>query len=158
MLLVVIHGAPDRHAGLDIEMSRQMQVFTSPAEHYRCRCEFTIWHDADGTHYVMFEKVSGEKHPKRVKLQQYPVANKLINSMMPVVLQALATSDLLRRKLFSVNFHTTLSGHALVTLVYHKKLLDVQSEWTKAAQQLRYKQPCGPSSTVFARKRAEETT
>jgi hypothetical protein len=29
-------------------------------------------------------------------------------------------SELLGAKLFQVNFHTTLSGQAMVTLIYHK--------------------------------------
>ncbi len=33
-----------------------------------------------------------------------------------------------------VNFHTTLSGDAMVTLLYHRKL---DAEWTAAAQRLR---------------------
>ena len=33
-----------------------------------------------------------------------------------------------------VNFHTTLSGQAMVTMIYHKKL---EREWQEAAQKLR---------------------
>lgn len=86
----------------------------------------------------MFEKQAGESKPQRVKIQQYPVASKIINSMMPIVMQQICTHEVLRRKLFQVNYHTTLSGHALVTLIYHKKILDLQTEWEKVALQLRY--------------------
>lgn len=65
------------------------------------------------------------------------MASKLINDMMPIVMQNICENEVLRRKLFQVNYHTTLSGHALVTMIYHKKLLDFQTEWEKVALQLR---------------------
>jgi tRNA (uracil-5-)-methyltransferase len=92
----------------------------------------------DETNYVMYEKQPDESKPQRVKIQQYPVASKLINSMMPVVLQHVCAHEVLRRKLFQVNYHTTLSGHAMVTMIYHKKLLECQEDWKKMALQLRY--------------------
>ena len=120
------------------ETSPCEQVLAGPAENYRCRTEFAIWHDEEGTHYVMFEKQPGKDKPQRVKIQQYPVASKIINSMMPIVMQQVCANEVLRRKLFQVNYHTTLSGHALVTIIYHKKLMDCEAEFTKAALQLRY--------------------
>lgn len=86
----------------------------------------------------MFEKQPDKAKPQRVKIQQYPVASKMINSMMPIVLQQVCAHEVLRRKLFQINYHTThTSGQALVTMIYHKKLLDCQTEWKKVALQLR---------------------
>jgi len=43
-----------------------------------------------------------------------------------------------------VNFHTTVSGQAMVTMIYHRKLDEV---WTAAAQKLRKVLGACPSST-----------
>ena len=42
--------------------------------------------------------------------------------------------SILKQKLYQVNFHTTLSGEAMVTLIYHKRLC---SDWKAAALELR---------------------
>lgn len=53
---------------------------------------------------------------------------------MPRVMAAVQASPILRKKLFQANFHTTLAGNSMVTLIYHRKLED---EWTEAAKALR---------------------
>ena len=74
--------------------------------------------------------------PKKVRVDQFPVASKLINELMSILRQHVMSTEILKRKLFQVNFHTTLSGNAMVTMVYHRKLDD---EWKKAAEELRIK-------------------
>jgi tRNA (uracil-5-)-methyltransferase len=49
---------------------------------------------------------------------------------MPTLQAALKGSETLRRKLFQVEFLSTLAGDTLVTLVYHRKL---QADWEAAA-------------------------
>jgi hypothetical protein len=44
-----------------------------------------------------------------------------------------------------VNFHTTMSGQAMVTMIYHRKL---DAEWTAAAQRLRRVLGACPSSSL----------
>jgi tRNA (uracil-5-)-methyltransferase len=64
----------------------------------------------------------------------YPVASRLVNALMAGVMAAVHRVPALRRKLFQANFHTTTTGAAMVTLIYHRKLDD---EWTAAAEALR---------------------
>ncbi len=100
-----------------------LEVFASPPSHYRQRCEFRLWHDGDDLFYAMFEVDSED--PKRktvVRLDSYPVASRQINDLMPRLLDALRDNDLLRRRLFQVEFLTTLAGEVLVTLIYHRRL------------------------------------
>jgi tRNA (uracil-5-)-methyltransferase len=96
-----------------------------------------MWHDGDETSHIMYERKEGKPKPQRTTVHQFPTASKAINEMMLAVVQALGAHDVLRRKLFQVNYHTALSGEAMVTLVYHKKLEPVESEWRAAAQNLR---------------------
>lgn len=71
---------------------------------------------------------------KKIKLEQFPVGSELINELMPRIMAAIRTTPTLRQKLFQANFHTTLAGQSMVTLIYHRKLDDA---WTEAAKELR---------------------
>ena len=96
-------------------------------------------HDDSGSYYVVYgAKEPGTKHPKRIDIEQYPIANSLINSMMPVVMKHVGMSTVMKYKLFQVNFHTTLSGQAVVTMIYHKKLREKEAEWKAKAALLRH--------------------
>lgn len=50
------------------------------------------------------------------------MASQLLNELMARVRQHAARVPALRRKLFQANFHTTLSGQSMVSLIYHRKL------------------------------------
>ncbi|WP_104202465.1 tRNA (uridine(54)-C5)-methyltransferase TrmA [Billgrantia saliphila] len=111
-----------------------LEVFPSPPSHYRQRCEFRLWHEGDDLYYAMFEVDPDDPKKKRViRLDDYPVASRRINELMPRLREALLESDVLRRRLFQVEFLTTLAGEALVTLIYHRPLDDA---WENEARRL----------------------
>jgi tRNA (uracil-5-)-methyltransferase len=122
-----------------------LQVYGSPPSHYRCRCEFSIWHDGDETSYVMHEAAEGSKRPMRKSIHQYDVVTQSINELMPVVLAEVHKSKMMRHKLFQAGFHVTLAGEAMVVLVYHKALAAVHAEWEQAARALRCGSACAPA-------------
>eukprot|EP00798_Chlamydomonas_sp_ICE-L_P025748 gene25748-11411_t len=72
--------------------------------------------------------------PLRVVIESFPVASKLINELMALVMEQVREQSILKERLFQVNFHTSLIGEAMVTLLYHKKL---DAEWEAAAATLR---------------------
>ncbi|KAA0694951.1 tRNA (uridine(54)-C5)-methyltransferase TrmA [Halopseudomonas laoshanensis] len=106
------------------------QVFSSPTEHFRLRAEFRLWYQDGQAHYAMFEP--GEKY-KAVLIEQLPIASRRINELMGPLLEACKAEPLLGRKLFQIEFLTTLSGEALVTLCYHRP---IDEQWDAAAQVL----------------------
>ena len=97
----------------------EIEVFRSAPLHYRLRCEFKIWHEQGRAHYAMYHP--GE-YKKPYIIDDFKVASELINALMPSLLNAINASDVLKRRLFSVEFLTTLSGEALITLLYHRPL------------------------------------
>ncbi|MBU1329860.1 MAG: tRNA (uridine(54)-C5)-methyltransferase TrmA [Gammaproteobacteria bacterium] len=110
------------------------QVFESPREHYRLRAEFRLWRDGEQRHYAMFE--AGDKHTP-IFFDDFPIASRKINALMPRLKSAWQASSVLSFKLFQVEFLTTLSGDALVTLCYHRPLDDAwQAEAEKLAADL----------------------
>jgi tRNA (uracil-5-)-methyltransferase len=106
------------------------EVFESPREHFRLRAEFRLWYENGQPHYAMFEK--GNKY-KPILIDQLPIASRRINELMGPLLEACRADPLLGRKLFQVEFLTTLSGEALVSLCYHRP---IDESWDAAAQRL----------------------
>merc|ERR1712151_261226 len=91
----------------------EAEVFQSPREHFRMRIELDISHTDDGPVYVMH---AGKK---QVVVHEFPMCSTLIcDKLMPGVLQALREEPDLRQHLFQVNFHATLCGDAMVSLLY----------------------------------------
>ena len=78
------------------------------------------------------EKAGSEA--KQIKVESFPVGTKLLNALMAKLIGEIKQKPILRTKLYQTNFHTTLSGEAVITLIYHKKL---DAEWSEAAQLLR---------------------
>ncbi|MFT2111799.1 tRNA (uridine(54)-C5)-methyltransferase TrmA [Marinomonas sp. 2405UD68-3] len=113
----------------ELEMP-EVEVFESAVSNYRMRAEFRVWHDDDVMYYAMFDS----KDPRKpIRVDQFPVASVLINRLMPKLLDAVKNIPVLRNKLFQVDFLTTQTGEALISLLYHKP---IDEEWKDAAQNL----------------------
>ena len=106
------------------------EVFASPLQHFRLRAEFRLWYEAGQPHYAMFEP-GDNRNP--ILIEQLPIASRRINQLMMPLLEACKADPELGRKLFQVEFLTTLSGEALVTLCYHRP---IDEQWDVAAQRL----------------------
>lgn len=134
---------PDRYNELLAEKHQQVlalfsdfdlpaiDVFESPKEHYRMRCEFRTWHDGDDLNYVMFEP-GDNRNP--VKITYCPMVSSTIHEMMFDFLAQIAKVHELRYRLFQVDFLSTLSGELLVSLLYHRQIGD---EWIAQATALK---------------------
>ena len=106
------------------------EVFCSAPQNYRMRAEFRMWHQDERVDYAMFD---AERPKQPVILDTFPVASETICTMMPILRDRLIANETLKRRLFQVDFLSTLSGELLVTLIYHRKLDD---EWEAAARAL----------------------
>ncbi|MGL4717997.1 MAG: tRNA (uridine(54)-C5)-methyltransferase TrmA, partial [Kluyvera intermedia] len=106
------------------------EVFRSPVSHYRMRAEFRIWHDGDDLYHIMFD----QQTKGRIRVDSFPAASQLINTLMTAVLDGVRDNQVLRHKLFQIDYLTTLSNQAVVSLLYHKKLDDA---WREQAEALR---------------------
>lgn len=108
----------------------QLEVFQSDPTHYRMRAEFRVWHDGSDLYYYMFDNASNQK----IRCDQYLPAGLLINQVMEALISPIRDNDVLRSKLFQVDFLSTLSGEILVSLLYHKQLDDL---WLAEAKKLK---------------------
>jgi tRNA (uracil-5-)-methyltransferase len=109
-------------------------IFASPKTGYRLRAEFRMWHQGENIHYVMFDS----EHPKNpIVISDFPVASQIIQEIMEPLRERLEGNQTLRRKLFQVEFLSTLSGDLLITLIYHRPLDDLwQKEATALAEEM----------------------
>lgn len=107
----------------------KLEVHASPAEYYRMRAEFRIWHEGDDLFHCMYTPATREI----IRVDQFPTASRLINQLMPVLLEGLRPQPVLRRKLFQIDYLSTQSGQIVVSLLYHRKL---EAEWQQAAEAL----------------------
>lgn len=108
----------------------ELDVFASEPSHFRLRAEFRIWHDQGDLFHIMFDPNTKQRY----RVDQFPIASLLINQMMTALLAQIRGNELLSRKLFQVDYLSTLSGQIAVSLLYHKKLTD---EWAVQAQALK---------------------
>ncbi|OUS27859.1 tRNA (uridine(54)-C5)-methyltransferase TrmA [Thalassotalea sp. 42_200_T64] len=108
----------------------EAEVFTSAPLHYRLRAEFRVWHEGDELYYIMFNKETREKY----RVDSFPVASTLINQAMTALIDNIKDNEILRRKLFQVDFLSTLSGELLISLLYHKQL---DEQWEVLAKKLK---------------------
>ncbi|WP_432460259.1 tRNA (uridine(54)-C5)-methyltransferase TrmA [Agarivorans sp. QJM3NY_25] len=105
-------------------------IFSSASKHYRMRAEFRMWHEGDDLYYIMFDPATKQKF----RVDSFPPASALINRLMPLLIEQLKSEQVLRHKLFQVDFLSTLSGEVIVSLLYHKP---IDEAWRTAAEQLK---------------------
>lgn len=105
-------------------------IFKSAPSHYRLRAEFRMWHQGEQVDYAMFDP---ENPRQPVLMADFPVASELICAAMPQLREHLMASEILKNRLYGVDFLGTLSGELMITLIYHRRL---DAEWEAAARQL----------------------
>lgn len=93
----------------------KVKINYSPSSGYRSRCEFGY----KNNFYTMYSP-SGEI----VYLDTFTVARPSIQALMPKLLNQINKSNVLKTKLFQINFRSNRKNKVLVSLVYHKLLDD----------------------------------
>lgn len=114
----------------------ELEIFESADIHYRMRAEFRVWHEGDDLFHIMFDPSTKEKY----RVDSFPPATQIINSVMSDIIELLKPNDIVRRKLFQIDYLSTLNDEILVSLIYHKPLDDSWKEAiTEILSQLRLK-------------------
>ena len=102
-----------------------IDIIKSPSQNFRYRAEFKVFHDDSGISYAMsgFDK-------RFIKIDECQIVSKNIQNLMKEILKVVKSSQILKERLFAVEFLTTTIDEAIITLIYHKKLNDT---WEKEA-------------------------
>ncbi len=113
--------------------SEKLEVFDSPSDHYRARSEFRIWHEGERCDYAMGKMpVDGVREKGAINIEECPKVIKPIEKRMWKLLDKInASQEVLKRRLFAVEFLATTTDECLVTMLYHRKLDNVWSAEAK---------------------------
>lgn len=111
-----------------------IRVHESRPTHYRSRAEFRVWHAQEKLFYAMFGAAEAGTRPAPVQVDEFSIGSMLMNALMVPLMQHVKDNQTMRKKLFQCNFHTTMHGEAMVTMVYHRKL---DQTWQEEAEKLR---------------------
>jgi tRNA (uracil-5-)-methyltransferase len=109
---------------------QHFEVFASAKTHYRLRAEFRVWHEGEDLYHIMFDP----KDKSRIRIDQWLPGSQTIYQLMPMLIEKLKQSPVLRRKLFQIDYLSTLSGEVLVSLLYHRQL---EEQWSDEIRQLK---------------------
>jgi len=107
-----------------------VEVYSSEPAYYRMRAEFRLWHEGEHIHYAMFEPNCKSK-PYYIK--NFPIASQRINELMPELIDRFNDNKVLAGRLFQIEFLTTQTNEALISLIYHRPLSD---EWITEAKRI----------------------
>ncbi|BAF72779.1 tRNA (uridine(54)-C5)-methyltransferase TrmA [Sulfurovum sp. NBC37-1] len=106
----------------------ELELFDSPDSRYRARAEFRIWHESERCDYAMgnIEKKGA------VTIEECPKVIEPIEKRMWKLLEKInASQEVLKQRLFAVEFLATTTDECLVTMLYHRKLDEAWSEEAK---------------------------
>ena len=98
------------------------EIYLSPATGYRARAEF-------GFSKNYFTMVS---HKHKIYMDQSSIPHPSIQQLMPNLLSKINKSEIIKKKLFQVNFRTS-GTKVLATLIYHKP---IEEDWIQAAKNI----------------------
>lgn len=125
-----------------------LETFASAESHFRMRAEFKVWHEEGKAYYAMYKP--GE-YKKPVKIDEYSFGSQVMCSLMPALMDAINERDIIKRKLFQIEFLTTTTEEVLVTLIYHREL---DSAWEEEANPLQTQFNC----KIIGRSRKQKVT
>ena len=100
---------------IDEHYKNNIAINLSPSYGYRSRCEFGY----KNNFYTMYSP-SGDI----IYLDTFRVARPSIQALMPKLLNQINKSNVLKTKLFQINFRSNRKNRVLVSLIYHKLLDD----------------------------------
>jgi len=110
--------------------TKKLEVFDSPTSHYRARAEFRIWHEGDKCDYAM----GNITKDGAINIEECPKVIVPIEKRMWKLLDKInASGEVLKKKLFAVEFLSTTTDECLITMLYHRKLDDT---WSVEAKEL----------------------
>ena len=112
---------------LDFYQSK-IDLIKSEHKHFRNRAEFRIFHTNQTISYAM-----NDVNKKLLCINECSIVDSTIYNFMPKLLDAIKNDEILRKKLFTVEFLSARDGELLVTMIYHKNLDLI---WEEKAREL----------------------
>jgi len=99
---------------------------------FRNRAEFRIWKIFDGDNFTLHYAMN-DKDKNILPIKSCSIVNVHISKLMPELLAELEKTKILNKKLFSIEFLSSMENDMLVTLIYHTAL---DENWKGEASKL----------------------
>ena len=93
----------------------EITINNSPSSGYRSRCEFGY----KNNFYTMYSPLG-----EIIYLNTFNIVRPCIQKLMPNLLEKINKKDILKEKLFQINFRANRDNEMLVSLIYHKSIYD----------------------------------
>ena len=104
----------------------RLDIVESVSSHFRCRAEFRIYHIDNDISYAM----NRLDRQGVVTIDSCEIVHNSIYGLMPKIIDEIVDNQMMRFKLFAIEFLTSNLGEMLVTMIYHKK---IDESWDKEA-------------------------
>ena len=125
-----LHREKDRFSNFtDIDFD----VIKSEEQNFRNRAEFRIWKNFDNEEKPTTSYAMNGYDKNAVEIDSCEIVTSHIKEIMPKLLKRIVENEILKYKLFSIEFLNSTTNDMLVTLIYHKKL---EENWNNLAQEL----------------------
>lgn len=108
-------------------------IYASPAQHFRMRTEFRVWHESEGNNRCYYAMFDPDKPRQPIEVTAFPIASNAIYRLMQPLMADINNDNQLSRKLFQIEFLSSTLDQVVVTMVYHRQL---DEQWTISARKL----------------------
>ncbi|RIY34435.1 tRNA (uridine(54)-C5)-methyltransferase TrmA [Psittacicella hinzii] len=133
--------------------AEEIEVFSGKQSGYRMRAEFSIYHQNE-PEYSIKHYTHDPKTKERVFCNgHYDIATPLINQLMQLVEAFCQKNYEFSRKLFQVEYLTTTTQQAIISLIFHRKLDSENLDLTKAQELFQFLNTNGYPANVILRAR-----
>jgi len=113
--------------------SGELELFSSLDSHYRARAEFRIWHEGSRCSYAM----GNIDRSGAVNIEECPkVIESIEKRMWPLLEKINLSSEVLKKRLFAVEFLATTTDECLITMLYHRRLDEAWSHEAKLLEKV----------------------
>ena len=93
----------------------KIKINYSPSSGYRSRCEFGY----KNNFYNMYSSLG-----EIIYLESFSIARPCIQKLMPNLLDKINNQDILKERLFQINFRANRDDEILVSMIYHRPIYD----------------------------------
>ena len=128
---------------IDIEKERfkefdiqNFDIIKSDESNFRYRAEFRIWKNFDDEQNPTLHYAMNDFEKNALEIESCQIVSQNIQNLMPVLLDDIKVDDVLKHKLFAIEFLASTTNDMLVTLIYHRKL---DENWEQKAKELQTK-------------------
>ncbi|MCP4970874.1 MAG: tRNA (uridine(54)-C5)-methyltransferase TrmA [Arcobacter sp.] len=108
----------------------EFDVIRSEKQNFRNRAEFRIWKNYDDNDNPTVSYAMNDFNKKAVEIESCEIVTSHIKEIMPVLLDKIQNNEILKHRLFAIEFLNSTTNDMLVTLIYHRKLED---KWSMEA-------------------------